>query len=140
MQLLCILAFYKANIMTLKKGLFIEKSKEVQSEDSAMRYGSGMVDVLATPAMIAFMEECSMELLLQFLPEGYNSVGTEVNIKHLKATPIGMKIRCRAEILENDDKSVLLKVEAYDEEGKIGEGNHRRFLVNVERFMKKFQS
>lgn len=124
--------------MNIEKGQYLEKTRAVRPEDSAKHYGSGIVDVFASPAMIAFMEECSMELMLKYLPQGFNSVGTEVNVKHLKATPIGMQVHCRVEVLEIDGKSALFKVEAYDEEGKIGEGTHRRFVVDIERFMKKF--
>lgn len=123
--------------MNIAVGEALEISKIVSPEDSAMHYGSGMVNVFATPAMIALMESCSMELLLKQLPEGFNSVGIEVNVKHLKATPIGMRVRCRAEILQVDGRAVLLKVDAYDERGKIGEGTHRRFIVNVDHFMSK---
>ena len=70
--------------MDIEIGKVLEKTKTVRPEDSAMHYGSGMVDVFATPAMVAFMEGCSMELILKQLPEGFNTVGTEVSIKHLR--------------------------------------------------------
>lgn len=90
--------------------------------------------VLATPHMIYLMELTSRDLILRFLEPGFDSVGTEVNIKHLAATPLGMSVTFHAEILEATDRRVLTRVEAYDEKEKIGEGTHERFIVNVARF------
>lgn len=126
--------------MDLQVAIRYKKRKKLETKDSALSYGSGTLDVLASPAMIAFMEECSLNLLLECLPEGQSSVGTEVNVKHLRATPIGMHIECRVETIEIDGKFVLFKVEAWDEKGKIGEGTHRRFIIDIERFMKKVNS
>lgn len=126
--------------MDLQIAMRYKKRKKLEAKDSALSYGSGMLNVLASPAMISFMEECSHKLLLECLSEGQDSVGTEINVKHLKATPIGMKIECKVEVIEIDGKSVLFKVEAWDEKGKIGEGTHQRFIIDVERFMKKINS
>ena len=123
----------------LQTGLTYTLEKTVTTSDSAKAYGSGMVDVLATPAMIGFMEKTCMELALPHLESGYNTVGTEVNIRHLKATPIGMTIRCIASLLEIDGRILKFHVEVFDEQGKAGEGFHTRAIVNIEKFMSKLK-
>lgn len=123
--------------MDLQTGIEYKLSKTVSPADSAKAYGSGMVDVLATPAIIGFMEQTCLELVLPMLEQGYNTVGTEVNIKHLKATPIGQKIECKARLLEIDGRILKFEVAVFDETGKAGEGNHTRAIVNIEKFMAK---
>ena len=123
--------------MDLQTGIEYKLSKTVSPADSAKAYGSGMVDVLATPAMIGFMEQTCLELVLPMLEQGYNTVGTEVNIKHLKATPIRQKIECKARLLEIDGRILKFEVAVFDETGKAGEGNHTRAIVNIEKFMAK---
>jgi predicted thioesterase len=123
--------------MDLQTGIEYKLSKTVSPADSAKAYGSGMVDVLATPAMIGFMEQTCLELVLPILEQGYNTVGIEVNIKHLKATPIGQQIECKARLLEIDGRILKFEVVVFDETGKAGEGNHTRAIVNIEKFMAK---
>lgn len=96
----------------------------------------GMEDarVLGTPFMIGLMEMTSRNLIKQYLEEGYDTVGTEVNVKHLAASPLGMSVTFHAEILQVNDRRVLCRVEAYDEKEKIGEGTHERFVIHVARF------
>jgi fluoroacetyl-CoA thioesterase len=121
----------------LKEGLNYHTEITVGSNLTATFHGSGNLDVYATPAMIALMENTAMTCVQPGLPEGYSTVGIEVNIKHSKATPVGMKVRAEA-ILEKIDRNKLyFKVEAYDEKGKIGEGSHVRYIVNAEEFMKR---
>jgi len=95
--------------------------------------------VLGTPFMIMLMEMTSRDTIKRYLEEGFDSVGTEVNVKHLAATPLGMSVTFHAEILEVNDRRVLCKVEAFDEREKIGEGTHERFVINVERFAARLQ-
>ncbi|MFN7935653.1 MAG: thioesterase family protein [Bryobacteraceae bacterium] len=90
--------------------------------------------VLATPNMIMLMEMTCRNLIKSFVEDGFDSVGTEVNVKHLAATPIGMSVTFQAEVLEVNDRRVLCRVEAFDEREKIGEGTHERFVINVARF------
>jgi len=123
--------------MSLQAGLTHTLEKTVLQSDSANAYGSGMVDVLATPAMIGFMEKTCMEMVLGYLEPGFNTVGTAVDIKHLKATPIGMKIRCIALLTEIQGKILHFRVEVFDETGKAGEGFHTRAIVNLAKFMSK---
>jgi predicted thioesterase len=109
----------------------------VDFEKTATRYDSGLAEVFATPALIAIMEQCAHEAVQAFLPEGFITVGTEVNIKHLKATAVGQKVTCYATLVNRDRRELFFEVEAYDETGLIGKGNHARFIVNKEHFMQK---
>ena len=108
----------------------------VEQKHSASSYGSGLVDVFSTPAMIALMEQTCNEQLLQFLDEDEVSVGIEVNVKHIKATPLGDKVKCMSEIIEVNKNKITFKVEAFDSKGKIGEGIHKRAVVKKENFLK----
>jgi len=123
---------------TLIIGLHLEKVAIVKPEHSAMVYGSGLVDVFSTPAMVALMEQTCNELLNHYLDSSETSVGIEVCIKHLKATPIGDTLHCKAQITEINKNKITFSVEAYDSKGKIGEGTHKRAVVNKEQFLKSF--
>jgi fluoroacetyl-CoA thioesterase len=96
--------------------------------------------VLGTPFMIGLMEMTARNTIKTFLDEGFDTVGTEVNVRHLAATPLGMSVTFSAEILEVKDRRVLCKVEAFDEREKVGEGTHERFVINVERFAARLQA
>jgi fluoroacetyl-CoA thioesterase len=123
--------------ITLKEG--IERTEEliVKEEVLATNLGSGTVGVYATPAMIALMESVSWKLVQPFLPEGYTTVGTEVHVKHLKATPPDMRVRCRSRLTAVEEKRLFFEVEATDERGRIGEGTHTRYIVEKKQFEKK---
>lgn len=121
----------KANISL---GIVFEKQMTVEQKHSAMVYGSGLVDVFSTPAMIAFMEQTCNELLLPYLEQNEVSVGIEVCIKHLKATHIGDTVTCKSEIVEIIKNKITFRVEAFDSKGKIGEGTHKRAIINKELF------
>ena len=105
--------------------------------DTAKALGSGTLLVLATPRMIALMEECAYKCIGESLETGSTSVGTLMNVKHLSATPVGMEVSATAEVTEIDGRRVAFKVEAYDEAGMIGEGVHERFIVFEEKFVSK---
>lgn len=121
----------------IKPGLTGEVQTEVTPEKTANRIASGIVEVYATPQMIALMEHAAAASVHKFLPAGQSTVGTLVNIKHLAATPIGHTVRAVAELIEVDGKRLLFNVAAYDENEKIGEGQHERFIIDEERFLSR---
>lgn len=121
----------------IKPGLTAEAAETATEKNSAANVGSGGLPVYSTPAMIALMEAASLYAVAPLLPPGWSTVGTEVAIKHLAATPMGMKVRACAELLAIDGRALTFKVEAFDEVGKIGEGMHGRFIIDNERFLAK---
>lgn len=123
----------------LVPGLSFKLTKKVTDEDTAARYGSGFMKVFATPAMVAFMEHASLLAVQPLLQPGFGTVGTSINITHLKATPVGMTVECTAVLTEVTGNALVFSVVAFDETGKIGEGTHSRFIIDEDRFMKKFQ-
>ncbi|KZL93131.1 thioesterase family protein [Clostridium magnum] len=123
----------------VREGMTAAMEIYVTENDTAIKLGSGNLRVLATPAMIALMENTSKSSVDLHLPFGYTTVGIDLNIKHIKASTVGMKIRCEAHLIKVEDKKLFFKVQAWDETGKIGEGNHTRYIVNSEEFMKKIQ-
>lgn len=118
-------------------GLKDEVVFPVDEAVTAFHIGSGSLRVLATPAMIGFMERVSHKLIARHLPEGYSSVGVAVDIRHLAATPMGASVRIIAEVLEVDGRRVTLSVEAWDAQEKVGEGRHQRAIIEMERFLKR---
>ena len=112
----------------------------VEEKDTAKSVGSGTLAVLATPRMIALMEEAAYKCIGNELEEGNTSVGTLMNAKHLSATPVGMKVYAVATVTQVDGRRVSFKVEAYDEAGLIGEGDHDRFVVGTEKFVARTYS
>ena len=121
----------------LRPGLVGESSEIVTDQLTAASHGSGLVPAFATPAMIALMENASVAAIQKYLPTGQTSVGIEVNIKHLAATPVGMRARARSEVVAVDGRRVSFKVEAWDDKDKIGEGTHARMVVDNARFKQR---
>ncbi len=124
----------------LSVGSTTTSEKVVKQEDTAAAFGSGDINVFATPMMVGLMENAALNDALKQLPEGYSTVGTFVNVKHMAATPMGMTVRAEAELIEVDGKKLTYKVTAYDEKDKIGEGTHGRYIIHGERFLKKIES
>ena len=124
----------------LEAGIKGEQSVEVVYENTATAVGSGVLEVFGTPCMLALMEKTASESVAPYLEEGCGSVGTQVTISHVAATPIGMTVRCETELTEVDGRRLVFKVAAYDEAGLIGEGTHQRAIVAKERFEQKAQS
>jgi len=116
---------------------FVQKIT-VQESQTAAVYGSGLLPVYATPALIALMENTAMQMI--DLPEGCSSVGIAISVKHLKASAVGEEITCKATLTEVEDRKYTFSIQANDSTGDIiGEGIHERFVVNVEKFLGKLK-
>jgi len=123
----------------LKIPMHGEARTRVTGDNTALKFGSGKVDVFGTPAMIALMEEASINTVDKNLPEGFATVGIELNIRHIAATPEGMNITASAKLIEIDGRRLVFKVEAFDEIEKIGEGSHQRFIIELDKFKDRAQ-
>ena len=123
--------------MMLETGLKGRQEIKVSEENTALAMGSGTLQVFATPAMIALMEKTAWVSVAEQLAEGEGTVGTQLNVAHLSATPLNMTVRCESELIEIDGRRLVFKVAAYDEAGLIGEGTHERFIVKNEKFQAK---
>ena len=124
----------------LSHGVRGTQEEIVTEKNIASALGSGGLAVYATPCLITLMEYCAMESVKPYLPEGNSTVGTLINVKHLAATPMGMKIRCETELVEIDRRRLVFLCRAYDEAGLIGEGTQERFIVDNAKFMEKTQA
>ena len=118
-------------------GLTRSEEIVVEHKDTAAVYGSGALEVFATPAMIAMMEMTSLKCVADKIGEENTTVGIAVNIKHLKASPVGHTIRCDAKVVEVDRKRLVFEVRCFDGSELVGEGTHERFVVNSAKFMSK---
>ena len=119
-------------------GLMAENTITVTRDKTVAHFLSTMPAVYATPIMILHMEMASGDAISPHLPDGYVSVGMAVNIRHLAATPVGHTVRTVSRVIEVDAKSVLFDVEAWDGDRKIGDGTHRRAVVNLAEFERRF--
>ena len=111
----------------------------VGEEHTAPSIGSGRVHVLATPVMINLMEAAALDAIEHALPEGYQSLGTHLNVRHIAATPVGMKVRALAEVTAVSGRSVRFAVTVKDEVDLLGDGTHERVVVNVAKFDQRVQ-
>jgi fluoroacetyl-CoA thioesterase len=125
--------------MALQTGLKGEASVVVEYANTAAAVGAGGVEVFATPMMIALIENAAWRAVASELEAGQVTVGTQVHVSHLAATPIGQMVRAVAELIAIDGRKLVFKVEAYDEKQKIGEGQHERFIVHLERFLQRLK-
>jgi len=114
-----------------------EKSLVVEERHAARHLSSGGVDALATPAMVALMEEAALGAVDPLLPSGWITVGASLDIRHLAPTPLGMNVTARAELTAVDGRMLTFRVEAFDEKERIGEGTHVRAAVDLARFSAK---
>ena len=122
------------DLARLKPGLTGETALRVGEEHTAPRIGSGAVHVLATPVMINLFEAAALAAIEKLLPPGYQSLGTVLNVRHIAATPVGMRVRATATVERVDGRTVHFRLEARDEKDLIGDGTHERVVVNVEKF------
>lgn len=121
-------------------GLEGEAQELVTQENTAKTFGSGGLDVYATPAMVGLMENASLKAVDSHLPEGFGTVGIDLNIKHISATPIGMNVQAKAILKEIDNKKLTFDVQAFDEKEMIGEGTHIRYIIQADKFLERTQN
>lgn len=123
--------------MKAEVGMKAEVTTLVEREDTAAEVGSGSLLVYATPCMAALMEGAACEAIADALEDGETTVGIELNLKHIAATPVGMEVRAEAEVTAVEGKILTFAIKAFDEAGEIGNATHKRALVNAQRFLDK---
>ncbi len=129
----------QGDYVMLTVGISNEICRDVTKDNTAAAIGSGMLEVFATPAMAALMEETCMKSVQDELDEGCGTVGTGLTIHHVSATPVGMQVRCVSKLVEADGRKLVFDVQAFDEAGLIGQGMHERFIIENDKFFGKAQ-
>ena len=124
----------------LKAGIKGTAEVIVTEENTAAVMGSGTLPVFATPALVALMEKAAMSSVLDALEDGMGSVGTQMCVKHVSATPIGMKVTCESELVAVEGRKLVFKITASDACGMVGEAEHERFIIQNEKFLVKTNS
>jgi fluoroacetyl-CoA thioesterase len=127
------------DLSPFRPGLTGHAELVVGEEHTAPRVGSGKVHVLATPVMINVIEAAALAAMEHLLPPGHQSLGTVLNVRHIAATPVAMRIRATAEVVSVDKRTVAFRVTVHDEKELIGDGSHERVVVNVEKFDQRVQ-
>ena len=125
--------------MDIRAGLSGSAELVVGEEHTAPSIGSGKVRVLATPVMINLIEAAALAAVEHLLPAGYQSLGTRLEVRHVAATPVGMRVRATATVLAVEGRTIRFGVEAQDEKEPIGGGLHERVVVNVAKFDERVQ-
>lgn len=123
--------------MEITVGMNATVRTTAEREDTALEVGSGSLLVYATPCMVALMEGASCEAIAEAIPEEKTTVGTHLQIDHIAATPVGLEVWATAEVTAVDGNIITFSVQAFDESGKIGEGIHKRAIINTQRFLDK---
>jgi len=123
----------------LKTGLTGAAEIVVGTRDTAPHVGSGKIGVLATPIMVNLMESAALQAVERFMPPGYQTVGTHLDVKHFAATPVGLRVRAGAELVRIEGRTLTFRIHAEDERERVGEGVHERLIINVERFDQRMQ-
>lgn len=123
----------------IKTGTSATVSTKVCKENCASAMGSGALDVFATPSVVAYMEMAACKAVNGFLDEGLSTVGTKVDIAHIKASPIGETIEATATLKEIDGRRLVFDVTARDSKGEIANGTHERFIIKVDKFLAKLK-
>ena len=123
--------------MEITVGMKGEVATLAEREDTAKEVGSGSLLVYATPCMVALMEGAACEAIQDALSDSQTTVGTELNIQHISATPVGLEVRAEAEVIAVEGKVITFEVKAFDEAGEIGKGIHKRVIVNTQKFLEK---
>jgi predicted thioesterase len=128
------------DLSKLRPGLVGAADLRVGVEHTAPSIGSGAIPVLGTPVMINLMEGAALAAVEHLLPAGHQSLGIHLDVRHIAATPIGMRVRATAELTNVDGRTLTFRVEARDEREVIGDGTHQRVVVNVARFDQRVQA
>jgi fluoroacetyl-CoA thioesterase len=123
----------------LVPGLIGESQTVVTEDNTAKHLGSGNVEVFATPEMVRLMEIAGVAAVDHLLPEGQRTVGVALDVKHLAATPLGMTVTARAELMTVEGRRLTFRVEAFDDVEQVGEGTHQRYIVDVARFQGRIE-
>lgn len=121
----------------LSVGIKGNLERTVTRELTAEAMGSGQLPVFATPAVVALAEETAWKSVAPELEEGQGTVGTKMELAHIAATPLGMKVRCETELVEVDRRKLVFAIQVFDEKEKIAEGCHERFVVDNAKFLGK---
>jgi fluoroacetyl-CoA thioesterase len=124
---------------TIKEGVTIELKTRVKDSDTARVYGSGLLDVYSTPAMVALMEKASMELVQPYLEAGQGTVGISLDVKHMKAIPVGEEIKCISKFKGREDNRITFEVKVLRGQDTVGEGVHIRYIIDEKRFLSKIK-
>lgn len=124
-------------IEEIKEGLSFKQTIKVELKDTAKIWGSGNLEVFATPAMVGLMENTALKCISSYIPLGLDTVGIEINTKHIKATKVGINVTCEAIIYKIDGKKIFFNIKASDECGEIGSSEHIRYIVDTNKFLSK---
>ena len=122
-------------IFNIKKDSKNELTKIVSENDTAAVFGSGLSKVFSTPALVALMEHTAYSSVEELLPEGFSTVGIEINVKHKKASLPGQKILCKSVISKVEGKKIFFQITAFDQQGEVGTATHIRYIIDVKKFM-----
>lgn len=123
----------------LRPGLTGTSEIVVGTRDTAPHVGSGKIGVLATPIMVNLMEAAALNAVERFMPPGYQTVGTRLEVRHFAATPVGLRVRAHAELVRVEGRTLTFRIRVEDEREPVGEGTHERIVINVERFDQRMQ-
>ena len=119
----------------LTHGLAAELEHTVTDDDTASRWGSGLVPIFSTPALVGLMESAAVRALEGHLQPGQTTVGAHIDVRHLAATPVGMRVRARAELTAVEGRKLTFQIQAWDAVELIGEANHERFVIDEAKFV-----
>ncbi|MFI3173708.1 MAG: thioesterase family protein [Bacillota bacterium] len=128
-----------ADLSSIVKGMTLEMEYKVTSNDTASKFGNERVPVFASPRLLAWLEGTCIQTVKPSLPAEMDTVGTTFEFKHLAATPVGMKVTVKAELIEVEGKMLTFKVKAYDEKDKICEGTHGRAIIDLKKFLSRVE-
>jgi predicted thioesterase len=126
--------------MDCRPGLSGKADLIVDESCTADAWGSGLLPVLSTPRVIALMEQAACAALADAMEEGKTTVGTRIDMQHTAATPMGMRVYAKAELVAVEGRALTFHIEAFDEAGSIGSAEHQRFIVETARFMQKVEA